>query len=126
MYSSKMLKCTNIPNIIVCTPLPFCWGWGVGSGWNFYQIFKKGEGGLDKTLVFRRGLLGKGGFLIFWHAKILASFSMPLGWHIISTNASFNSFSIALRFSNLICQAKKLSWLEQKLKQYAWQKSFFK
>ena len=63
MCSSRMLKCNNIPNIKVCTPLPFCW---VG-GWNFYQIFRKEGGGgvLDKTSGFRGGLLGKKGVTFF-------------------------------------------------------------
>ena len=49
MCSSRMLKCNNIPNIKVCTPLPFCW---VG-GWNFYQIFRKEGGGRGAWQDFR-------------------------------------------------------------------------
>ena len=52
-----------------------------------------------------------------------------LGCHAIGIN-SLTLFLTDLRFSNLICQAKsltkKLSWLDWKLKQYAWQKSFLK
>ena len=60
MCSSRMLKCNNIPNIKVRTPLPFCW---VG-GWNFYQIFKKEEGGcLTRLQVLEGGCWERRG----WH-----------------------------------------------------------
>ena len=37
--------------------------------------------------------------------------------HATGINSSFNSFLSALRFSKLICQAKKLFCLEKKLKE---------
>ena len=45
-----------------------------------------------------------------------------LGCHATRINSSSNFF---LSFSNLICLTKTLSWLEKKLKQFAWKKSFF-
>ena len=67
-------------------------------------------------------------FLIFWNAK----FCHFLGCYLIGINSSLIFFLSALRFSNLICQAKILTTcltrnlyqLDCNLKQYAWQKSF--
>ena len=48
--------------------------------------------------------IGSISFFIFWHAKIPSSFKMPRYWYEFLTYL----FLSALRFSNLICQAKNL------------------
>ena len=42
--------------------------------------------------------------------------------HAIGINSSLICIVSSLRFSNLMCLIKKLSWLDWKLKQFAWQK----
>ena len=75
-------------------------------------------------------------FLIIWHAKIQPSFRIARYWHWFFTYLFFKCF-VFFKFNMLdkkavpirlkiktICLTKNLFWLEKKLKQYAWQKSF--
>ena len=47
------------------------------------------------------------------------------GYHATGINTSLSSFLSSFRFLSLVCLTKKLFWLEKKLKQFAWQGSFF-
>ena len=45
--------------------------------------------------------------------------------HATGINSLLICIVSSLRFSNLMCLIKKLSWLDWKLKQFAWQKKVF-
>ena len=49
----------------------------------------------------------------------------PLWCHAAGINSSFNYFSSALGFPNLVCLLKKLFWLERKLKEICLAKKLF-
>ena len=63
---------------------------------------------------------------IFFSSSDMRKFHHLLGCYAIDVNSSLIIFLSSLCFSNLICWGKNLSWLDWKLKHYAWQKIFFK
>ena len=68
--------------------------------------------------------LSKIRFYIFFSFSDMQKFDHLLVCHAIDINWLLISFLSALHFSNLICPAKKTPWLDWKLKQFAWKKSY--
>ena len=65
------------------------------------------------------------GFIYFFSSSDMNQSHNLIECHATGINSLLICIVSSLRFSNLMCLIKKLSWLDWKLKQFAWQKKVF-